>query len=197
LGKLLYIIFEFLIRFYNFLESHEKLKNVICGKDSKFYKESKVYNFQNNPQKIIIGSNSHLRSELLVFGYGGLIKIGSNCYVGEGTRIWSAKLIEIGNNVLISHNCNLIDTDSHELNYTERAESFKKLIKYGHSKITLNIKNAPIIIEDNVWISYNVSILKGVRIGKGAIIGAGSVVTKDIPQFTIWAGNPAKFINKI
>lgn len=64
------------------------------------------------------------------------------------------------------------------------------LIK-GHPTENVNVKSLPIIIEEYVWINYNVSILKGVRIGKGAIIGAGSVVLKDIEPFTVVAGNPA------
>jgi maltose O-acetyltransferase len=67
----------------------------------------------------------------------------------------------------------------------------------GHPLSKGNVMVAPIIIEDHVWISYNVCILKGVTIGKGAIIGAGSVVTKDVPPFTVYAGNPAKFIRNI
>lgn len=49
-------------------------------------------------------------------------------------------------------------------------------------------------IEDDVFIGLNVIICNSVTIGKGAIIGAGSVVTKDIPPYQVWAGNPARFI---
>lgn len=49
-------------------------------------------------------------------------------------------------------------------------------------------------IEDDVFIGVNTIICNSVTIGKGTIIGAGSVVTKDIPPYQCWAGNPAKFI---
>lgn len=51
-----------------------------------------------------------------------------------------------------------------------------------------------VIIEDDVWIGARVIILPGVKIGKGSIIGAGAVVTKDVPQYSVVAGNPAKII---
>jgi acetyltransferase-like isoleucine patch superfamily enzyme len=53
------------------------------------------------------------------------------------------------------------------------------------------------MISDFVWIGANVIILKGVTIGEGAIVGAGSVVTKDVPPYTIVAGNPARIIREI
>ena len=52
-------------------------------------------------------------------------------------------------------------------------------------------------IGNNVWIGSDCTILQGITIGNGAIIGAGSVVTKDVPEKSIVAGNPAKFIKKI
>ena len=52
----------------------------------------------------------------------------------------------------------------------------------------------PIVIEDDVWIGGHVIILPGVHISKGAIIGAGAVVTKDVPEYAIVGGNPAKII---
>ena len=56
------------------------------------------------------------------------------------------------------------------------------------------IKSAPIIIKDKAWLGFNVIIMKGVTIGEGAVIGAGSVVTKDIPDYAIACGNPAKVV---
>lgn len=52
----------------------------------------------------------------------------------------------------------------------------------------------PIVIEDDVWIGSRSLIMKGVHIGHGAIIAAGSVVTKDVPAYEIWGGNPACFL---
>ena len=60
-------------------------------------------------------------------------------------------------------------------------------------KLQGNINNS-IIIENDGWISANATILKGVNIGNGAVVGAGSVVTKDIPEFAIVVGNPAKVV---
>lgn len=51
-----------------------------------------------------------------------------------------------------------------------------------------------VVIEDDVFIGMNVIICNSVTIGKGAVIGAGSIVTKDIPPYQVWAGNPAHFI---
>jgi acetyltransferase-like isoleucine patch superfamily enzyme len=58
-------------------------------------------------------------------------------------------------------------------------------------------KKRPVVINDNVFIGAHSTILKGVTIGKNSVIGACSVITKDIPDNEIWAGNPAKFIKSI
>ena len=58
-------------------------------------------------------------------------------------------------------------------------------------------ESAPVVIEDNVWIGQYSTILKGVTIGKGAIVATRAVVTKDVPPYTIVAGNPAKVVKKI
>lgn len=55
-------------------------------------------------------------------------------------------------------------------------------------------RQGDVYIEDDVFIGLNTIICNSVTIGKGAIIGAGSIVTKDIPEYQVWAGNPARFI---
>lgn len=55
----------------------------------------------------------------------------------------------------------------------------------------------PVKINDRLWIGFNSIILKGVPTGENSSIGTGSVVTKDTPPYSIFAGNPAKFIRKV
>lgn len=54
-----------------------------------------------------------------------------------------------------------------------------------------------VVFKEHCFIGWNVTICKPVIIGKHSVVGAGSVVTKDIPDYEVWAGNPAKFIRKI
>ena len=197
LKRVLYRILLFIENKTNNAKIFYNTKTVTIGKDSKLYKETVIFNLQKGIDKISIGENSHIRAELVTLNYGGQIEIGDNTFVGVGSRIWSGESVKIGSNVLISHNVNIIDTDSHELNHIERAEGFIKLIKEGYPIEKGSIKTKPIIIGDYVWISFNVIILKGVTIGKGSIIAAGAVVTKDIPEFCLAAGNPAIVIKKI
>jgi len=71
------------------------------------------------------------------------------------------------------------------------------MLKFGHPIEKAGIETGMINIADNVWISFGVTILKNVSIGKGAIIAASSVVTKDVPPFTVVAGNPAKVVKQL
>ena len=76
----------------------------------------------------------------------------------------------------------------------ERSERYIDLINNGPWASKGSIITSPIYIEDNVWISFNVTILKGVRVGCGTIISANTVVTKDVPANCIIAGNPFRII---
>ena len=163
---------------------------------SSLSKNAKIYNHRNK-KNIFVGENTVIEGELLIFPFDGEIKIGDNSYVGYNTRVWSGESIIIGNNVLISHNVNIIDSNSHELNHLLRSKGFENTRKFGLPKSKGEVITKSIIIEDYAWISFDSIILKGVKIGEGAIIAAGSVVTKDVEPFTLVAGNPAKFIKKI
>lgn len=156
-----------------------------------------IRNMQNNPNAISFGKYTYIRGDLFVFEQNGRIQIGEYCYVGEGTHIWSASEILIGNRVLISHNVNIFDSETHPIdNAKARHEQFVNIITTGrHGDINLNER--PIIIEDDVLIGCQSIILSGVKIGKCSVVAAGSVVTKDVPEYTVVAGNPAKLLRTI
>ncbi|OOQ58360.1 hypothetical protein BC343_10460 [Mucilaginibacter pedocola] len=168
----------------------------LVSNGATFYPEATVVNGRDR-SKIVVGNSTHVRGTLYVFKYGGEITIGENCYVGDHSRIWSGDAITIGNNVQISHNVNIIDTNAHELDAHERAERYADLIKNGAWADKGSILTAPIVIHDYAWISFNATILKGVTIGEGAIVGACAVVTKDVPPYTLVAGNPARVIKTL
>jgi len=120
-------------------------------------------------------------------GENAMLKIGDNVGM-SATSIVCTKKVSIGNNVRLGGNTVIYDTDFHSLVREERVN--EKLDK-------ANVKNAPVIIEDGVFVGAHTTILKGVTIGEDSIVGACSVVTKNIPKNEIWGGNPAKFIRKI
>lgn len=166
------------------------------GELSTIYPEAKILNFQKDQTKIQIGKNTHVRGELLVFAHGGQIVIGDESFIGEGTKIWSGKSILIGNRVLISHGVNIFDSRTHSLSAKERNMHFNKIITSGHPS-EINLGDRAVIIDDDAWIASMSIILRGVHIGCGAVVGAGSVVTKDVPAWSVVAGNPARVIKMI
>jgi len=157
---------------------------------ASMHRHSRVWNFQADKNSIAIGARSHILGELLVCAHGGSIRIGDACNIGEGSRIWSAASIAIGDRALISHGVNIHDTTSHSLSAASRHDHFISIIASGHPMVVDDV-SAPIVIEDDAWIGFNATILKGVTIGKGAVVGAASLVTKDVPAYTVVAGNPA------
>ena len=159
-------------------------KNAVIGENTRIFNEARIYNNLNDKTKIVIGSNCDVRGEILTFGHGGEIVIGDYSFIGEGTRIWSAKKITIGSRVLISHNVNIHDNNSHSLDANLRHEDFKHINKIGLQKEN-NLNEKEIIIEDDVWIGFNSTIMKGVRIGRGAIIGSNTVVLNDVPEYSV------------
>ena len=132
-----------------------------------------------------------ISGQLLINSKSKGISIGDETYIGENSKIWAAEKIIIGSNVLISFGVNIIDNDSHPISAKSRREHFKKVYKTNTISSLFDVKKNPIIISDDVWIGFNSIILKGVTIGKGAIVASGSVVTKNVEEYTVVAGNPA------
>lgn len=159
-----------------------------------------------NPLKdkkyVIIGDNSHITGNFIFEIETGRITIGSRTFIGGGIFI-SVDEIEIGDDVMISWGCTVADNNSHSHIWSERKDDVKDWKKgldenkVGFYKDWTNVRSGKIKIKDKAWIGFNSIILKGVTIGEGAIVGAGSVVTKDVPDWTIVGGNPAKIIREI
>jgi acetyltransferase-like isoleucine patch superfamily enzyme len=147
---------------------------------------ARIYNIRDQRDAVKVDAHSTIAGELLTFRHGGQIDIGQWCYVGEGTKIWSAEHIRIGNRVLIAHNVNIHDTNSHPLNAQERHRHFVEIIQNGHPAAISTVKSSAIRIGDDSWIGFNSIILKGVTIGEGSIVAAGSIVDKDIPQNSLY-----------
>jgi len=167
--------------------------NCILGKGSDIYKQASIHNQSKCNSNITIGDNTHIAGNLTVWANAGKIVIGDGCFVGENSRIYSAKHVSIGNRVLIAHDCNVFDSNIHSLDATERHQEYIQNTTKGLVKL-FSMKEQEVVIKDDVWLGGGVVVLKGVTIGMGAIVGAGSVVTKDVPDYAVAVGNPARVI---
>lgn len=148
-------------------------------------------------EKIFIGEGTRISSgyranpiggstrTILSVASSGKIVIGNNCGVSN-SAIVSNVSVTIEDDVFIGGNCKIYDTDFHSIQYENRMR-----------RPDNTVKSAPILIKRGAFVGAHSIILKGVTIGEKSIIGAGAVVTKDVPDFEVWGGNPAQFIRKI
>jgi acetyltransferase-like isoleucine patch superfamily enzyme len=130
-----------------------------------------------------VGNNTNYKSLNSYFAYSKNISLGTNVWIGKGADFDGAGGIEVGNGVIIAPEV-CIYSRTHNFNSDDL-----KALPFDNVMLT-----APVVIKDYVWIGRRVIILPGVTIGKGAIIGAGAVVSKDIPDYAIAVGNPAKVV---
>lgn len=132
--------------------------------------------------KVTIGSYAIIRPTNLYGGEAGVgLKVGNNSSIGPYSYIGCSGYIEIGNNVMMSPRVSIY-SENHNF-----ADANIPMIQQG-------VTRSYVKIEDDCWIAANSVILAGVTIGRGTVVAAGSVVTKDVPPFSIIAGNPARII---
>ncbi len=118
--------------------------------------------------------------EPVFIGAFGQVEIGRFCFINYGTRLLSQHRIVIKDRVFIGPQCHIWDSNIHNTYFRSVRASPK-----------------PVVLENDSWIGSRSIILPGVTVGEGAIVAAGSTVVKNVPSFSIVAGNPAKIIRSI
>ena len=111
------------------------------------------------------------------------IRVGSNVAINHGVFLLGHSGITIGNDVVLSARCMLIDGG----------------LELDPSKPTVDLAHAgaPITLADGAWIGAGAVVLAGVTVGANSVVGAGSVVTKDVPPNSVVAGNPAHILRRV
>lgn len=130
------------------------------------------------------------------------LKFGNNCKFGTGTFFSSKAPIKIGDDFYCGPCCYL----SAKLSIGDRVllGGHVAIVGGDHKIDNVGIEIAgagrgdlrETVILDDAWIGHGAIIMHGVVIGRGAVVAAGSVITKDVPDFAIYGGNPAKLIRK-
>jgi acetyltransferase-like isoleucine patch superfamily enzyme len=137
------------------------------------------------PHQVSLGGDCRLEHDIYfkfdgIYAPGPSIIIGDRVFVGFGCEFNVRRRVEIRADCLIGSGCKFIDHDH---------ETAQRDVPMSQQSLGAE---APIIVEENVWLGANVIVLKGVRIGTGAIVAAGAVVTKSVPAFEIWGRVPAQ-----
>lgn len=116
--------------------------------------------------------------------YGSNVKLGKGVYVNSNSTWIDTCTITIGARTMIGPNCSFYSgthpTDPFVRNGLRGPEMGK-----------------PIVVGEDCWLGGNCVVLPGVTIGRGVTIGAGSVVTKDVPDFVVVVGNPARIVKRL
>jgi acetyltransferase-like isoleucine patch superfamily enzyme len=156
------------------MESCRITPDVKLGKDVKIYAFANLYGCS-------IGDNTKI---------GTFVEIQKNAFIGRNCKISSHTFIcegvTVEDDVFIGHNVTFIN-DMYP----------RSTVEGGQLQTEADWKVVPTFIRRGASVGSSATILAGVTVGEGAIIGAGAVVTKDVPPWTIVAGNPARVLRKI
>jgi acetyltransferase-like isoleucine patch superfamily enzyme len=149
------------------------------GKNSLIRKRTRLDVFPFN--KFSIGENSTIEDFACINNALGDVIIGSKVRIGLSNTVIGP--IRFGNNLAIAQN----------VVFSGLNHGFEDItIPPCDQKCTVS----EIVINDDCWIGANVVVTSGVTVGKHSVIAAGSIVTKDVPPFTVVAGNPARVLKK-
>ncbi len=141
---------------------------------------------------IIIHDRNRMYGKI-VSKFNGKITLEENVKIGFGTVIGCVNSVTIKKGTAIAHNVRIFDNNGHPLNPEDRKIMYNSPWNSPYRTWKYSI-SAPIVIGENVWVGTGARINKGVTIGNNSIIASNAVVTKDVPENSVAAGNPAKIV---
>lgn len=144
-------------------------------------------------EAVKIGQNAVCRGTLRVEP-GGLLMIGEEVYLGDGSIVSAAEKVIIGSGTLVAHGVQIFDNTSHPIDWREREQHFKRILGQKVDAI-VKIPSSPVTIGRNCWLGFGSAVLKGVTIGDRSIIAAGCIITVDVPADTLVVGPKMSFID--
>lgn len=169
-----------------------------------YISDESVMNEQRECRKIIQRLNTADRSDFEEIGkiVKELLGKSEGAFINPPFYCDYGKHIEVGKNFFANYNCTIIDVAKVVIGDNCQIAPNVSIYTAGHPVHPVARNSAyeygiEVTIGDNVWIGGNTVILPGVHIGSNTVIGAGSVVTHDIPDWVVAAGNPCKVIRKI
>lgn len=153
---------------------------------------------------VSIGEKCVISADFIFETETGKVEIGNNVHIG-GAAVICKSAVTVGNDVTMAWGITLYDHDSHSIHWQERQndnhQCYQDFHNHGGNNIMnkdwSHVKTKPIVIHDKAWIGFDATILKGVTVGEGAVVGAKSVVTRDVPPWSVVAGNPARVVKYI
>ncbi|WP_060983177.1 acyltransferase [Vibrio splendidus] len=167
------MIFRYLFKFFNCIPAGNNFNSIIVR--FKCYIAKVIFKS--------IGDKVNFQQGIKINGPYSNISIGNNSGLGKNSTLHAQGGISIGSNVMIGQEL-IIHTARHN-------------IYIGIPMIEQGSTYRPVTIGNNVWIGSRVTILPGVKIQDNIVIGAGSVVTKNLCDSGVYAGNPARFIKEL
>lgn len=123
---------------------------------------------------------SHIVKTELCAAHGAQLVIGDGVHMNYGVSVGATKSIRIGDRVRLGPYARVVDSDFHDV--------------YNRAVAP---PPQPVVIEDDAWIGMHAVVLPGVHVGRAAVIGTGCIVTKDVPDFTVVGGVPARVLRRL
>ena len=124
--------------------------------------------------------------------------IGENRFIAAPLRGACISTVKIGKGVFINSNCLMMGRGGITIEDDVQIAANVQLISNNHDPYDLSVLLCrPVLIQEGAWIGAGATILPGVRVGRHAVVGAASVVTKDVPDYAVVVGNPAKIVKML